>query len=59
MSVPDEKIVHYHLQRCAEDGLIALRLPELDVEAVCVVTDPSIRFLDLSHRTAFQIAFRD
>jgi len=42
MSVPDHQIIHYHVERCAENGLISLPLPELDIEAVFVITEPSV-----------------
>jgi hypothetical protein len=49
MSVPEGLIVQYHVERRVENGLISLRLPELDVEVVCLIADPAIRFLDFSH----------
>jgi hypothetical protein len=42
MSVPDDQIVHDHIERCGEDGLIPLRLPELDIEAVFVIANPAV-----------------
>jgi len=42
MSVPDGQIIQYHVHRCLENGLISLRLPELDIETVFVIADPSI-----------------
>jgi hypothetical protein len=59
MSVPDGQIVPYHLERCVENGLIPLRLPELDVEAICLIADPSVRFPDLSHGCMSFTAIKD
>jgi hypothetical protein len=42
MSVPNSQIVQYHVERCFENGLIALSLPELGIETVFVITNPSI-----------------
>jgi hypothetical protein len=39
MSVPDHQVIHYHIERCFENGLIPLPLPELDVEAAFVIAD--------------------
>jgi hypothetical protein len=49
MSVPDGQIVQYHVECRVENGLIPLRLPELDIKAVFVVTDASVCFFDFSH----------
>jgi hypothetical protein len=49
MSVPDDQIVSYHIERCLEDSLISLGLPEFDIEPVCFVTDSSVGFPDFSH----------
>ena len=49
MSVPEGQIIPYHIERCIEDGLISLCLPELDIEAVRLIADPSAGLLDFSH----------
>jgi len=49
MSVPDGQIVQYHVEGRVEDGPISLRLPELDIKSVFIITYPSIGFPDLSH----------
>jgi len=49
MSVPDHQVIQYHVERCVENGLISLPLPELDVEAAFVIADPSVRFSYVSH----------
>jgi hypothetical protein len=42
MSVLEHQVIQYHIERCVENGLISLPLPELDVEAVVVVADPPV-----------------
>jgi len=42
MSVPEDQMIAYHVERCFENGLISLRLPELGIETVFVTTNPSI-----------------
>jgi hypothetical protein len=42
MSVPDHQVIQYYVQRCVENGLLSLPLPELDVEAVFLIADPSV-----------------
>jgi len=42
MSVLDHQVIQYHLERCVENGLISLPLPELDVEAAIVIADPPV-----------------
>jgi hypothetical protein len=42
MSVPDHQVIQYHIERCVENGFIALPLPESDVEATFVIADPSV-----------------
>jgi hypothetical protein len=49
MSVPYGQVIQNHVKRRMKDDLISLRLPELDVEAVVIVADSSIRFFDFSH----------
>jgi hypothetical protein len=53
MSVPDSHVIQYHLDRGFENGFVSLRLPELDVEAVRVIADPPIGFLDDLHISLF------
>jgi hypothetical protein len=42
MSVPDHQVIQYHIERCVENGLVSLPLPELDIEAALVSADPSV-----------------
>jgi len=42
MSVPKHQVIQYHIERCVENGLISLLLPELDVEAAIVIADPPV-----------------
>jgi hypothetical protein len=56
MSVPEGLIVQYHVECRVENGLIPLRLPEFDVEAVCLIADPAVGFPDFSHScTSFTV----
>jgi len=59
MSVPEGQIVPYHVESCVEDGLISLRLPELDVEAVCLIADPPVGLPDFSHGCMSFTAIKD
>jgi hypothetical protein len=49
MSLPYYQVIQYHIERCVENGLIALLLPELDVEATFVIADPPVRFSYVLH----------
>jgi hypothetical protein len=42
MSVPDNQVIQYHVERSVENGSITLPLPEFDVEATFVIADPSV-----------------
>jgi len=54
MSVPDHQVIQYHVERCVENGLISLLLPELNVEPAFVIADPSVRFFYVSHILSHQ-----
>jgi hypothetical protein len=49
MFVPQAQIVHDHIQGGIEDGLVTLRLPELDVKLAVAVADLSITFPNFLH----------
>jgi hypothetical protein len=49
MSVPKHQVIQYHIERCVENGLISLPLPEFDVEAAFFIANPPIRFFYVSH----------